>query len=116
MKFRADSEALVLAALEAGPQHGYGIIRIMRDTSEGLFDINEGQLYPLLHKMQEKGWVVGEWYIQATGNPRKNYTLTETGQMELEKRRTEWSKFLSSVSNLILSSPVKRIEPEALHG
>jgi DNA-binding PadR family transcriptional regulator len=116
MKFKADPEALVMAALADGPQHGYGIIRVMRETSTGLFELNEGQLYPLLHKMQAKGWIAGEWQILEAGNPRKNYTLTESGLLELEKRRRDWETFTHAVSGVISKATVSLVGREAVHG
>ncbi len=105
MAFKPDSEALVLAALAREALHGYAIIRAVRDNSSGLFDMYEGQLYPLLHKMQARGLVVGEWQIQDSGAPRKTYTLTEAGAAELEHRRREWTKFTTAVSGVMLSAP-----------
>lgn len=116
MRFKADPEAMVLAALRGGPQHGYGIIRVMRESSSGVFDMNEGQLYPLLHKMQDKGWIIGEWQILDAGNPRKNYTLTEAGIKELEARRQDWAKFATAVSGVISAAAPQSTTPEASHG
>ncbi|MDR3689185.1 MAG: helix-turn-helix transcriptional regulator [Fimbriimonas sp.] len=103
MRFKSDPEALILAALADGPKHGYGIVKQLKDGSSGLFKMNEGQLYPLLHRMQESGWIKGEWETTETGPARKTYVLTESGRLELEKRRQEWAKFSSAVSGVILT-------------
>ena len=103
MKFKSDQEALVLATLVVGPQHGYGIIKRLREGSNGLFEMNEGQLYPLLHKMQEKGWIVGQWETSESGPARKTYSLLEAGQKELEARKSQWSSFTDAVNGLMTS-------------
>jgi len=110
MRFKSDPEALVLGALVNGPQHGYGIVKTLREGSSGLFKLNEGQLYPLLHQMQERGWIVGEWETSDGGPARKTYTLLEEGQKELETRKEEWRKFSSAVGGIlsVTSNPVVR--------
>ena len=103
MRFKTDSEALVLGALVAGPQHGYGIVKQLREGSSGLFKLNEGQLYPMLHKMQKAGWISSEWETSDGGPARKTYTLLEEGTKELEARRAQWKEFSAAVGGLLLS-------------
>ncbi len=103
MGFRTDQAALVLGALVSGPQHGYGIVKILRDGSSGLFKMNEGQLYPLLHDMQERGWIKGEWETSETGPARKTYVLLEEGRKELISRQAQWRKFSEAVGRLLFS-------------
>src|SRR5690348_11263039 len=102
MKFKTDMEALVLGALAEGPLHGYGIVKSIRDGSEAMFSLPESQLYPLLHRLQENGWIQGEWQPSESGPARKVYTLTEAGHAELAKRRAEFAKFTSTVGSLLL--------------
>jgi len=102
MGFKTDAEALVLGALVAGPRHGYGIVKSLREGSSGLFNMNEGQLYPLLQKMQERGWIKGEWEMSDSGPARKTYVLLEEGQKELANRREQWKRFSSAVGGLLL--------------
>src|SRR5689334_889328 len=97
MPFKSDIEALILGALAEGPQHGYGIVKQLREGSEGLFKLNEGQLYPLLHRMQAQGWIAGEWETSESGPARKCYALQEPGRLELAARRKEWKKFSAAV-------------------
>jgi len=110
MAFKTDPEALVLGALVAGPQHGYGIVKTLRDGSSGLFNMNEGQLYPLLHKMQKHGWIKGEWETSESGPARKTYVLLEEGRKELERHKAHWLKFSSAVGGLLLAEEPKREE------
>ncbi len=97
MRFKTDIEALILATLENGPKHGYAIVKTLRTQSDGLFKLNEGQLYPLLHSMQEKGLIRGEWETSETGPARKIYIILEAGNAELESRRSDWNEFAASV-------------------
>jgi DNA-binding PadR family transcriptional regulator len=90
----------VLAALERGEVYGYGIRRETHRRTNGLFAINEGALYPLLHTMEKKrlvrargGKVKGRW--------RRYYHLTEKGRGELERSRREWTHLLKSLKALL---------------
>ena len=107
MRFKSDPEALVLAALVDGPQHGYGIVKRLHDGSSGLFKMNEGQLYPLLHKMQESGWIKGEWEISESGPARKTYVLLEEGHKELKARQVQWLRFAAAVGGVMQSESAK---------
>ena len=111
MRFKTDSEALVLGALADGPQHGYGIVKTLSSGSSGLFKMNEGQLYPLLHRMQAKGWIKGEWETSDSGPARKTYVLLDEGKKELEKRRHEWQQFSSAVGGVLaVGVPKKEVQ------
>jgi DNA-binding PadR family transcriptional regulator len=115
MAFRTDQEALVLGALASGPQHGYGIVKSLRDGSSGLFNVNEGQLYPLLHKMQESGWIKGEWETSESGPARKTYVLLDEGRAELQRRQELWRKFSSAVGGLLFTEDKNpKVQPGSL--
>ena len=112
MRFKSDPEALVLGALVDGPQHGYGIVKRLHDGSSGLFKMNEGQLYPLLHKMQESGWIKGEWETSDSGPARKTYVLLEDGHKELKARQEQWRRFAAAVCGFMQTETAKE-EKEA---
>ena len=114
MQYKSDVEALVLAALAQCPQHGYGLVKAIQGGSSGLFRLNEGRLYPLLHKMQAKGWIAGTWESDQTGPARKTYTLLESGAKELEARRADWDRFSQAVSAVL--SAGERPKTEVQHG
>jgi len=103
MRFKTDMEALVLGALADGPLHGYGIVKKIRDQSNGLFGLPESQLYPLLHQMQARGWIQGEWEMSASGPARKCYTLLAPGRAELGARRQHFEQFTAAVGNLLIA-------------
>lgn len=101
MKFKTDPEALVLGVLAEEPLHGYSIVKSIQKASGGMFKMQEGQLYPLLHRMQKAGWIKGEWEATETGPARKTYHLLDPGKKELEARRAEWKKFAGAVVGIL---------------
>lgn len=101
MAFRTDLEAMVLAALIDGPQHGYAVVRTIRGRSEGVLRLGEGQLYPILHRLEESGLVSGDWEMQDGKPPRKVYSLTDHGHAALAQRRAEWSLFARAVGSVM---------------
>lgn len=105
MRFRTDLESMVMAALQSGPLHGYGIVRSIRSRSEGVLKLGEGQLYPILHRLEEDGQVAGDWELQDGRPPRKVYSLTEEGTASLSQRRKEWSAFAGAVGKVFGDSP-----------
>ena len=94
-------DAIVLAALEAGPAHGYAIIEAIKNRSAATFDLPEGTLYPALHRLERAGLVTSEWSTQA-GRRRRTYRLTRSGEKTLEERRHEW-RVLSSAIEAVLA-------------
>jgi DNA-binding PadR family transcriptional regulator len=105
MSYRTDTKALVLAVLADGPLHGYGITREIKKRSEETLKLGEGQLYPLLHALEEQGWIAGEWEMQEGDPPRKVYSLTDSGQAELEKRAKSWLSFANAVATVLGQKP-----------
>ncbi len=102
--FKPDLSALVLGTLAAGPKHGYAITRAIREAGRGNLTLGEGQLYPVLHRLQELGFVSAEWHAQ-TGKPsRKVYTITEKGKRRLAKQRREWSEVSAGISSILMQA------------
>jgi DNA-binding PadR family transcriptional regulator len=99
MIFRTDTKVIVMAALADGPKHGYAVAKRVRETSEGLLKMGEGQLYPALYALEAEGWVVGEWDEEDTN--RRVYRLTEEGRAELERRASKWHEFASAVARVL---------------
>ena len=107
MSYRTDTRALVLAALKDGPKHGYAIGKSIREGSGDLLKLGEGQLYPLLHELEEKGFVSGEWEGVPGDPPRRVYTLTSTGEGELLRRAKKWADFAGAVGSLLSTSKLE---------
>jgi transcriptional regulator len=93
-------DGLILATLANGPAHGYAIAQLLRDRSDGAFDLPEGTLYPALHRLERAGLVTSAWSTQA-GRRRRTYNLTRSGGGALRERRHEWQQFASAVEAVL---------------
>jgi len=103
MRLQTDTKALVLSVLAHGQKHGYGIAKAIRETSDGVLKLGEGQLYPALHALEEAGWVTAEW--EAVGEqPRRIYAITTEGRTELARRVARWSEFAGGVAKVLPSN------------
>ncbi len=91
---------LVLQALEESPLHGYAIARWIEDESSGVLTMKEGTLYPVLHQLERKGLVVGEWVEM--GRRTKVYRLTSSGRRQLVDSRQEWAIKAPAINRLVL--------------
>jgi len=93
-------DALVLATLEDGPLHGYAVIERLRGRSEGAFDLAEGTVYPVLHRLEAEGLLSSAW-SDAAGRRRRVYRLTRRGRTALAKQRDEWRRFAGAVEAVL---------------
>ena len=91
-------DVLILKALSWGPMHGYGIGRWIRQTTEDVLTVQEGALYPALHRLQRKGWLDEEWGLTETGREAKYYRLTAAGRRQLRTEITRWRTYASAVA------------------
>ena len=94
-------ELLVLTALKTGPTHGYSIIRAIRDRSDGEFELLEGSLYPVLHRLERDRLVASSW-SNVAGRKRRVYTLSRKGRAALEQQERDWRRF-ERATNLVLA-------------
>src|SRR5690349_10979901 len=101
MDFRSDLEALVLATLERGASHGYDIGRAINQSADGSIRLQDGQLYPVLHRLENEGWIVAEWVPQEGKPSRKVYALSDEGRRVLQSKREGWRRFTSAVDSLL---------------
>lgn len=101
MAFKTDLEAVILGAVAERPLHGYGIVKVIRERSEGALKAGEGQLYPILHRMEDAGWLAADWQPQQGKPPRKVYELTDEGRAEFAKRKKAWAEFSQAVSSIL---------------
>jgi DNA-binding PadR family transcriptional regulator len=98
---RSCHEALILAALAKGPRHGYQLALEIEERSQGAFRFNHGTLYPILHKLESGGLIVGSWAEPEGKRKRRQYVLTEAGQTHLQELRGAWSTYFESLFNVI---------------
>jgi len=94
-------DAIVLAALEAGPAHGYAIIETIKQRSAGTFDLPEGTVYPALHRLEQGGLLSSAWTTPANGRRRRIYSLTKAGVAALNERRKAWGRFSQAVDTAL---------------
>lgn len=97
-------DALILAALEDGPRHGYAIMERLRDASGGRVDLPTGTLYPALHRLEERGLIAGSWSAVG-GRRRRSYELTAAGTRALSTERADWREFTSIISAVLEARP-----------
>lgn len=93
-------DLLVLAVLASGPLHGYAVIEALRERSDDAFDLPEGTVYPVLHRLERAGLLTSEWDTSA-GRRRRTYRLTTAGRGALEAERAAWEEFTSAVSRVV---------------
>ena len=94
-------DLLILKTLALGPQHGWGISQRIQQISEDVLQVNQGSLYPALHRLEEQGWIDSEWGVSETNRQAKFYRLTRTGQKQLEVERAQWAKLTSAVARIL---------------
>ncbi len=98
---KGNTATVVLAILSEGPLHGYQIAKEMRRRSDDALRLGQGVLYPILHRLEDRGLVVGEWE-QSTGTPsRKRYSITKAGLTQLGAKRTEWAAFSQAMAKVL---------------
>lgn len=99
--FTGTLDILILRAVAAAPLHGYAIGRKLRDRSDGVLDVEEGALYPALHRLEGQGLLESSWGPTDTGRRAKFYRLTRAGARHLEKRIRRWRELSGAVDALL---------------
>jgi PadR family transcriptional regulator len=94
-------DMIVLAALAAGPAHGYAIIQEIRRRSGETFDLPEGTVYPALHRLEEAGLLSSRWASSETGRKRRIYSLTPRGRRAFADQRALWHRFADAIRGLL---------------
>ena len=91
---------LLLATLQTGPLHGYGVVEKLRGASEGAFDLAEGTVYPALYRLEAAGLLSSKW-TTAAARRRRVYQLTRRGRTYLAREREEWKAFAHAVEAVV---------------
>lgn len=92
---------MILRLLAEKPMYGYQIVKELQTRSEGYFDLEQGTLYPALHRLEKDGLVSSQWEVVEDGPSRKYYTITEAGQAELAKSAQQWTDFSRNLLKLL---------------
>lgn len=94
-------DLLVLKTLSRGPQHGYGIVSHLQTVSDETLRVEEGSLYPALHRMEQAGWIAAEWKLTINNRRARVYRLTRSGQRQLEAEEDKWNRLSDGVGKVL---------------
>ena len=95
-------DLLILKTVAPQPMHGWAIGKRIQQISGEVLQVQQGSLYPALHRLEQQGWITAEWAASETGRQAKFYSLTAAGRAQLEKETANWGR-LSAAINLIVS-------------
>lgn len=98
-------DLLILQSLRLGPLYGWGIAQRIRSVSKGVLEVNQGSLYPSLHRLEHQGWIESRWQLSETQRRVKVYSLTPTGLHRLESETESWRRFTGAVELLLQAEP-----------
>ena len=102
---RGSADLMILAVLEERARHGYEIAKLIDDRSGGVLRFHVGSLYPMLYRMERRGWIDGKWIEKSGQRRRRYYRLTAQGKRVLIEQRSNWQELLAALQR------VARIEP-----
>jgi transcriptional regulator len=94
-------DLLVLRILRRGPHHGYGIAADIEAISGAILRVEEGSLYPALHRMEQHGWIAAEWQMTPSNRRARVYRLTRMGETQLAEQREKWARLTKGVSKVL---------------
>ncbi len=89
---KGTTETFILAVVAETPCHGYQLVQQLQRRSAGILQLGEGTLYPLLYKLEAKGWIVGRWETSSTRRRRRVYRITTRGRRQLAQRAKQWAE------------------------
>jgi transcriptional regulator len=92
---------LILKTLSWGPMNGYAMARWVRETTTGEIELEEGALYPALHRMEHRGWISAEWGLSENNRRAKYYRLTALGRRMLRARTESWERLVGAVGKVL---------------
>src|SRR4051812_15972450 len=95
---KGSAEFLVLALLEREPRHGYELSKLIESRSKGALSFHVASLYPLLYRLEKRGWIAGRWVEKAGERRRRFYRLTPQGLRVLDTQRAGWKEFVAAVT------------------
>lgn len=94
-------DLLILRTISPEPKHGWAIAKRIQQVSQKALQVQQGSLYPALHRLEQQGWIKAEWRTSETGRMAKFYSLTRAGRKGLERELENWTR-LSSAINLVI--------------
>lgn len=100
-------DMLILKALTWGSMHGYGIVSWLEQMTDDALVVEEGSLYPALHRLAKRGWVTSEWGVSENNRRAKYYALTAAGRAQLRTEEKSWARFAAVVGRVMDAQPQK---------
>ena len=97
---KGSAELLILSLVEERARHGYEIGKLISDRSEGALEFHVASLYPMLYRMEQRGWLRGKWVEKAGQRRRGYYRLTPAGRTVLDAQRKTWREFFAAVNRV----------------
>ena len=94
-------DVLILKTLSWGPRHGYAVARWLHSTSDDVLRVEEGALYPALHRLERRGWIESEWGLSENNRRAKYYQLTPQGRQQLRAKASSWARYAGAVTKVL---------------
>src|SRR5262249_23178069 len=94
-------DMLILKTLVLEPMHGWGISQRIQQTSSGVLNVNQGSLYPALYRLEEQGWITGEWGSSDNNRQPNYYKLTRAGRKRLEEETANWQRLSAAIEQVL---------------
>ena len=94
-------DLLVLKVVALGPLHGYGISQRIRQISKDALQVQQGSLYPALHRLEKRGWLAASWSESETGRPAKFYKLSAKGRKQLAQEEENWQRLTDAITLIL---------------
>ena len=94
-------DLLILQTLRGGSRHGWGISQEIQERSKGVLEVNQGSLYPALHRLEHQGWIEAEWKVSELGRRAKYYHPTSSGRRQLAVEAREWERMAKAIGRVM---------------
>ena len=94
-------DLLILRTLQTGPQHGWAISERIQRISEDALQVNQGSLYPALHRLEHQGWIRAEWGVSELGRRARFYRLTASGLKQLKRETETWNRLTAAIGRVL---------------
>ena len=94
-------DLLILRTLEAGDMHGWAISERIQQISRDVLQVNQGSLYPALHRLEHQGWIKAEWAVSELGRRARFYRLTGAGRKQLERETDNWARLTTAIGRVL---------------
>jgi PadR family transcriptional regulator, regulatory protein PadR len=94
-------DLLILKTLDLEPMHGWGISQRIQQVSDSVLQVNQGSLYPALHRLEEQGWITASWKVSENNRQAKYYLLTRKGRKQLAAEHENWLRLSAAVGRIV---------------